>query len=211
MVPVRSFADGKTRLAPTLDDRSRANLARRCAEVVVTVRPDVDVFVVCDDPVTANWAEERGAIALHSARQGLNESLTCVVPDLMARTDAELFAVVHADLPLAHQVDRDVRELAASHSHPFAVVVTDDESDGTNVLVVDRRSFAVWPFAYGPGSCDRHVRIARELGLEPTVVHHPRLSLDLDRPADLERAEVREFLDAVMPSSTPSGPNQVIP
>lgn len=199
VVPVRPFADGKTRLAPTLDDLTRSHLARICAEVVVTPRADVDVVVVCDDDATMAWAEQRGATALRSQGRGLNESLSSVVPDVLAGTGADLFAVVHADLPLAHQVDRDVRDLVAAQTRPFAIVVTDDESDGTNVLVIERQSFAVWPFAYGPGSCDRHVRAARELGLEPAVVRHPRLSLDLDRPADLERPEVREFLASVMP------------
>lgn len=200
MVPIRSFAEGKSRLAPTLDAVDRARLARSTAEVVVTPRPDVDLFVVCDDPDVESWARTRGATAVRVDRRGLNESLTAAAPIVGAATTAEVVAVVHADLPLAERVADDVLAVVGDRRAPFVAIVTDRHDDGTNVLVLDRATFVGWPFGYGAGSCERHAAVARRLGHEPIVVRHPRLSIDLDDPVDLDRPEVQDFLDRVLPA-----------
>jgi 2-phospho-L-lactate guanylyltransferase len=85
--------------------------------------------------------------------------------------------VTHADLPLATGFE----ELLADDG---IVLVPDRHEDGTNVASIP--ADCGFRFAYGPGSFERHCAEAERLGLALTVHRPPRLTWDVDVPADLE-------------------------
>jgi 2-phospho-L-lactate guanylyltransferase len=90
--------------------------------------------------------------------------------------------VAHADLPLA-------TDLAWLAHFSGVTVVPDRRRDGTNVICVPARATgAVFEFAYGPGSFERHCAEARRLDLALRVVTEPLLAWDVDVPADLDYA-----------------------
>jgi 2-phospho-L-lactate guanylyltransferase len=175
LIPVKAFADGKARLAPTLDRRARAELSRMMATRVLEAAAPLPVAVVCDDADVARWATEKGAMALPEPGRGLNGAVEAGVGRLAA-LGADEVLVAHADLPMAHG-------LALLAGFGGVTLVPDRRDDGTNVVCVPAQ--ARFRFAYGPGSFDRHRAEAERLGLGFRVVRHPDLAWDVDVPADI--------------------------
>jgi 2-phospho-L-lactate guanylyltransferase len=176
LVPVKAFGRAKLRLADVLDGPSRAALAREMADRVLTAAAPLPVAVVCDDDDVAAWAESRGARVLWRPGLGLNGAVTDGVATL-AGEGVDRVLVTHADLPLA----TDFEDLLADDG---IVLVPDRHEDGTNVASIP--ADCGFRFAYGPGSFGRHRAEAERLGLRLTVRRPPRLTWDVDVPADLE-------------------------
>jgi 2-phospho-L-lactate guanylyltransferase len=176
LVPVKSFALAKRRLAPALDPPARAALARRMATTVVGAARGLPVAVVCDDDEVATWARSVGAEVVWRPGRGLNGAVTDGVAHLAAAGVGRV-VVAHADLPLAD----DLRPLADGDG---VTLVPDRRHDGTNVAVVP--AGAGFVFAYGAGSFPRHRAEAARLGLPCAVAHRPTLAWDVDVPADLD-------------------------
>lgn len=176
LVPVKSFAEAKVRLAPALDDATRATLARTMAGIVVAAAEPLPVAVVCDHDDVADWARSVGAEVFWRPERGLNGA----VADGVARFAARGFdrvIVAHADLPLADS-------LAWVADAEGVTLVPDRREDGTNVICVP--AAAGFTFAYGAGSFRRHLDEARRLGLPYRIVREERLGWDVDVPGDLD-------------------------
>ena len=181
VIPVKSFTVAKGRLAGALTPSARADLARRCAENVVGAAHPLPVFVVCDDDHIEAWAESHGARTVRCATPGLDAAVAAGRAAAHA-AGFDHVIVAHADLPLASHLDHVAVEGAVS-------LVPDRHRDGTNVLAFPVDS----PFttAYGPGSFQNHVLIARRVGMETVVIDDPSLALDLDTVDDLDELERR--------------------
>jgi 2-phospho-L-lactate guanylyltransferase len=175
LVPVKSFAVAKVRLAAALDADERRLLARQLAEGVLEAAGDLDPFVVCEDAEVASWASSRAAGVLYNPGVGLSGAVNAGVAALAERGYVSA-VVAHADLARPH----GIAEIAIEGA---VVLVPDLWQDGTNVACVPTR--AGFSFAYGAGSFDRHRSEARRLGLPCVVVHDRRLAADVDVPADL--------------------------
>ena len=175
LIPVKAFAEGKARLAPTLDREARAELSRMMATRVLEAAAPLPVAVVCDDAEVARWAFEHGALALPEPGRGMNGAVEAGVGRLAVLGATEVL-VAHADLPMAHG-------LAQLAGFDGVTLVPDRSDDGTNVVCVPAN--AGFRFAYGPGSFARHQDEATRLGLEQRVVREPDLAWDVDVPADI--------------------------
>jgi 2-phospho-L-lactate guanylyltransferase len=90
---------------------------------------------------------------------------------------------MHADLPLATTVDGIADDADAA----VAVIVPDHHDDGNPVLAIP--SAAEFGFAYGPGSCARHIAEAERCGLEVRIVRDRALGFDVDDATDLRALE----------------------
>ena len=178
LVPVKSFADAKARLAEVLTPAERADLARSMAESVLRAAAPLDVWVVCDTDEVASWAAGVGAHVLRKPGRGLNGAVADGVHDLAA-LGVRTVIVAHADLPHAD----DLGWLLDDHDREGVTLVPDRHLDGTNVAIVPAASG--FQFAYGPGSFRRHESEAVRLGLTVRVVDDERLAWDVDRPDDL--------------------------
>lgn len=176
LVPVKAFGRAKVRLTGVLDAPSRARLAREMADRVLTAAAAHPVAVVCDDLEVGAWAESRGARVLWRPKRGLNGAVNDAVTTL-ADEGVERVLVTHADLPLATGFDEVMVD------GDGVVLVPDRHEDGTNVASVP--AAGGFTFAYGPGSFARHCAEAERLGLTLSVRRPPRLTWDVDVPADL--------------------------
>lgn len=176
VVPIKSFARAKARLAPVLDQDQRADLARRMAERVLLAAGALPVVVACDDDEVAAWATAHGAEVMWTPGTDLNGSVVATVDVLEARGVSRV-TVAHADLPLA-------RDLTSVVGTSGIVAVPDRRGDGTNVMTVP--AHVGFPFAYGPGSFARHREIANTMGLPFVEIRRDDLTWDVDEPADLE-------------------------
>ena len=178
LVPVKSFAMAKARLAGALSSQERSELARMMATIVVRAAGTVPVHVVCDHEEVAEWARSVGAVVLWKPGHGLNGAVTDGVSEL-ADLGFDRVIIAHADLPHA----LDFAALSAQPGDDVVVIVPDRHADGTNVISVP--TGIGFKFAYGPGSSSRHAAEARRLGLRVSIVEDARLGWDVDRPEDL--------------------------
>lgn len=178
LIPVKSFADAKHRLAEVMGANDRAALARNMAETVIAAAAPLPVTVVCDDQQVADWATAQGAAVVWADQPGLNAAVQCGVTALAAQGVARV-VVAHGDLPRATQ-------LAPCAEFAGVTLVPDRHNDGTPVAVVPAEAGFV--FAYGPGSYAKHVAEAERLGLPWRSLRDPDLGHDVDEPDDLEGA-----------------------
>lgn len=197
VVPVKSFALAKVRLAPALDPATRAELARAMAARVLRAARPLPVVVVCDDEEVRAWAQRQGAEALWTPGLGLNGAVAAGVSHV-ARQGVARAVVAHADLPLA-------TELAWLAAFDGVTLVPDRHGDGTNVACVPAR--AGFRFRYGPGSFAEHRAEAARLGLAVRLVPDPALGWDLDVPVDLDLPEPLRLPGDVAALLTPREPS----
>ena len=177
LVPVKAFGQAKQRLSKFLNPNQRAALARSMARSVLAAAAPLQVAVVCDDEEVAAWARSEGANVMWTPGLGLNGALDEAALRAAA-AGARRVIIAHADMPFAQDLARFGHEPGSR-----VILVPDRHGDGTNVLSMDPTSPI--PLGYGPGSFQRHRRLALEAGLEVQVVIDERLAWDVDGPADL--------------------------
>lgn len=186
VVPLKAIPAAKTRLSGRFGADERAVLLRRTFGRVVAALVDSGVVhrvvVVVGDDLGLAWAQDEGvdvAVQPGSVR-GLNAALAWVDGQL----GEEATLVLPADLPLVR--GEDLRELVADLPAGPAVVVAPTADGGTGALL--RRPGGVVAPAYGVGSAERHLSLARAAGAAAVRRDLPGLALDLDRPEDVEAA-----------------------
>lgn len=175
VIPVKSFTLAKGRLSDTLTPAERETLATECATTVLRAASPLPAYVVCSDPVVAEWATSHGAHVVQCLTPGLDVAVAAG-RDAAHADGCDHIVVAHADLPLARSFEHVARE-------GIVTMITDRHSDGTNVL-----SFPIasdFSTAYGPGSFENHKQIATNAHLHFEVLHDPDLELDLDTADDL--------------------------
>ncbi|HWH31341.1 MAG TPA: 2-phospho-L-lactate guanylyltransferase [Egibacteraceae bacterium] len=196
VVPLKALDRAKERLSPHLDAGARRALAGwmlgRVIEACAGCRHVQRVLVVAGDEHGAELAVAAGAEALLQPVPGLTASLDAA-DAMLAGAAATL--VVAADLPLALAEDLE-RVVEAAPDGP-AVVVAPTSDGGTAALY--RRPGRVIGTAYGPGSADAHLSLARAAGAAGVRLHLPRLALDIDTPQQL--AEWRSRFPASLPGA----------
>lgn len=178
IVPLRT--GGKTRLRRLLCPSERAALAgAMLADVTtaLTAARIVRVIVAAEGPAAVTAADALGLEVVHDVPDG--GGLDRALARAAARTtrDAALL-VVAADLP---RLTGD--EVARVLEDPTPVVIAPTDDGGTGGLL--RRPADLMRTAYGPGSARRHIRLAREAGVDASVVRTPGFGHDVDTVADL--------------------------
>jgi 2-phospho-L-lactate guanylyltransferase len=187
VVPLRSFRDGKTRLAPVLDEGQRAALVEwllvRTLETAAAFPGLESTAVVTGCRDAAICARRLGARVLSDEGIGLNGALARAQA-AVAALGASRMLVVSSDLPRLNA--DDLRRLAAAPGSAVALA-PDGGRQGTNGLCVPAsRPFG---FSFGPASFTRHLDRVRALDLEAVVVDRPGLAFDVDLPAHLFECE----------------------
>jgi 2-phospho-L-lactate guanylyltransferase len=178
LIPVKSFARAKVRLAGVLDDEQRSSLARGMAERVVAAADPLPVWCVCDDEDVRDWAASVGAQVEWTPGLGLNGAVQTATARRGAAGVARV-VVAHGDLPFA----AGLADLAVAGDHE-ALLVPDRRGRGSNVVSVP--TGAGFRFAYGEGSLERHLAEAARCGLSVRVVRAEHLGWDVDEPDDLD-------------------------
>ena len=177
LVPVKSFALAKVRLAGVLDDDARAALARSMAERVVAAAAPLPVWCVCDDPVVRDWARARGAHVEWTPGLGLNGAVQ-LASERRRDQGATRVVVAHADLPFA-----DGLAALADAANDELVIVPDRRRRGSNVVSVP--TDVDFRFHYGEDSFAAHLDEAQRRGLRVRVEELEHLGWDVDEPDDL--------------------------
>ncbi|HYO88328.1 MAG TPA: 2-phospho-L-lactate guanylyltransferase [Candidatus Limnocylindrales bacterium] len=187
IVPVKPFTRAKSRLAAVLSPLDRVELAEKLLRhIIATIQqvPEVTgVLVVSRDNKALAVAREAGAHTVQeSGMPELNHALMRATQVVMAWRGGAVL-ILPADLPLV--APEDLRALVRMGDEDNSVVIAPDRAeDGTNALLV--RPAGMIPYAYGPGSFQRHLELAREAKAIVRVYRTDRIMLDIDVPADLD-------------------------
>jgi 2-phospho-L-lactate guanylyltransferase len=182
VIPIRSFTDGKARLADVLEPATRAEIAHRMADTVADAAGTLHVVVVSSAPEVEEWATDRGLDVISDP--GSLDAAAVAGREHLREVGCHRAVVTHADLPHA----RTLAPLARNGTQPIVALVPCHRDDGTNVLSVPVD--VPFEFAYGPGSFRRHVAEAHRLGLGIRVVRAPDLAVDVDAPDDLHHVDL---------------------
>jgi len=201
LVPVRSLAQGKRRLAGRLDADERAALNAQFLDHLLAeaaVWPGLDrTVVVSPCPEALRRARAAGARALRQPAlprldEGSSQTLNAALA-LARRTlrqwGAHSLLVASCDLPALRS--RDLRRLVDCGGSPHSasrarvVLASDRAGRGTNALYLPAAMAAALPFCFGADSARRHAEAARRLGLPFARVDIPGLAFDIDTPHDL--------------------------
>lgn len=186
LVPVKPFAEGKSRLAESLSPDQRAELSQNLLGRVLSVARDSTLFagmlVISRDRTVLAEAVKAGAEAVAESEDGLNSALDAARSQAVVR-GADAILVLPSDLPLLEVSDLELLyELPDGKS---TVVIAPSRDGGTNALLL-HPPHAI-DFAFGVDSFRRHRRLAELADVSTRIVHSPTLALDIDRPIDLQR------------------------
>lgn len=187
VIPIRSFADGKSRLGTALTATDRATLLQRMATGVVRAARGLPVLVVTSAPEVQDWAWELGLGVLEDP--GTLDAAAATGADWARSQLFGRVVIAHADLPLARSLGPVLTRTAGAG----VILVAGRKEGGTPVMSLPTTTD--FRYSYGQGSYRRHVAEGIRLGLPVVTVHDSTLATDLDTPADL--AEI----DGALPMS----------
>jgi 2-phospho-L-lactate guanylyltransferase len=191
IVPVKRFAKAKARLARALSPEGRKQICRAMLGDVMEAigeSGEVDRILVVtrewDLPtVETPWEQvpdarrsTHSSAAVRGAKHAIAEGATCV-------------ALLPGDCPLLDPAELDGALRRAKEGR--VAIIPDRHGRGTNGLILSPPD-AIEP-AFGPGSRERHEKLARAFGHEVAVERLYSLSLDLDTYEDL--TVLRQALD----------------
>jgi 2-phospho-L-lactate/phosphoenolpyruvate guanylyltransferase len=197
VLPVKRFARAKQRLGESIAAPLRLELARAMVADVLQALSDAQrleqTFLVTGEELMREAARShRATIVQDSCEEGQSaaaqlgieralaqgfERVLCVPGDCPALDPSELDALL-----------RDGREHAGTR---LVVAVPDRHGTGTNALLLSPPD-AIAP-AFGPGSFERHRKLALSVGASWRREQVPTLLLDIDTRSDL--AVLSELID----------------
>lgn len=216
LVPVRGARSAKTRLSPLFAHEQRlqlvwAMLRRMLVLLEQSAAIEHTVVVARDSSILDPRLERAGAwsaLMQDNPDGGLNGALE----------DGRAWAIAHGfdrllmlpgDLPILDK--QSLRMLTETSGE--VVIVSDDDGTGTNALRLDMRDDRVaegFTFRMGSDSFAAHFTEATAVGIVPIVLSLPRVSHDLDTPADwhalseVVRADLLQAVAAADPKSITS-------
>jgi 2-phospho-L-lactate guanylyltransferase len=197
ILPVKSFAAAKQRLADALGAGSRHALAQAMfRDVLGTLRhvPGLDGIVVVTSDRDAESAARGYRVVVLPDTEQAGQSRAALIGIRHALAEGcDRVLLVPGDTPLVEpgELSRllgDDRETAAEGpaarvGTPEVLIVPDRHGTGTNALVLSPPD-AIEP-SFGPGSFARHMAAAERAGVPHRAEVVRTLALDVDTPADL--------------------------
>jgi 2-phospho-L-lactate/phosphoenolpyruvate guanylyltransferase len=187
LIPVKSLANAKQRLASLLDQPTRTKLAQAMLfDVLETLgswqsRPEVGV--VTSDPFAVELARRfEFQIIPDNANRSETDAIEMATRFCEARgVDSTL--VIPGDIPLiqVHELEQ-ILEAAPDEG---SVLVPAADGRGTNAAW--RRPAGLFPLRFGNDSFKPHLAAARATQKPCVVLQLPGIALDIDSPADLRQ------------------------
>ena len=189
LIPFKSLATAKQRLAPALNAQQRSQFAEAMLGDVMAaaseVRNRIDVALVTGDPRAQAMAREFNFLVIEDTR---NESETAAIEMATAWCESaaadgyDTSIVVPADIPLIRG-DELHRVLDAAPEEGMVIVPAYDRR-GSNCIL--RRPPSIIPLRFGNDSFVPHCEAMRRTGNELIVLEMPGIGLDVDNPHELE-------------------------
>jgi 2-phospho-L-lactate guanylyltransferase len=197
VIPVKPFAEGKSRLKDILSDTARRDLNFHMLEHVLTVAASMigaaNTIVVSADQTALALARDHGATTVREATcAGLNAALKVGAEHAVAR-GADAILILPTDLPTLSLGDLEAL-LDCAKIPPCVIIAPDRSNRGTNALLISPPDAI--GFSFGPDSFTAHQVAAHAIPVNPVSVHRDGLAFDIDTPEDYQQLE-RQGWDAI--------------
>jgi 2-phospho-L-lactate/phosphoenolpyruvate guanylyltransferase len=186
ILPIKRFDRAKQRLGRA----DRAELMRSMAARVLDALGAATLeglIVVTADAEAAALARGRGAEVVDEPALLGHSRAACLGVERAVARGATRVLLLAADCPMLHGSDIDALLTDHPEQRPHVVVLADRHGSGTNGLLLCPPE-AIAP-AFGPGSRERHERLAAAAGIPASVVQRPGFALDVDTLDDLVALE----------------------
>jgi 2-phospho-L-lactate/phosphoenolpyruvate guanylyltransferase len=187
ILPIKSFASAKQRLAPALGSGSRQALAQAMFSDVLGSLRRVErietIAIVTGDPAAEAAAQGEKTVLVHDSLEAGQTAAANVGIRHALAVGYERVLLVPGDTPLLDPAEIDALLAQGEVDGMQVVIVPDRHGLGTNALLITPPG-AFKP-AFGPDSLNRHVGAAQEAGLKHAVEEVPSLLHDVDTPDDL--------------------------
>lgn len=186
VIPVKDLSTSKERLSSVLDADQRQALSKHMLRDVLKALSGADlvsrIFLVTNDPVAIDIAQEMGAEILPDPGKGLSAAVKAAGQHLR-QSGANGMLFLPADVPSV--TSNEIDDLIRSHAAPPSATIVQATTDGgTNAILVSPPD--KMDFHFGKGSFEKHVKAAKKVGLLTEIRRVAGLSQDVDRPQDLE-------------------------
>ena len=187
VVPVKNLGHAKQRLAGILDQPARSALFRAMLEDVLDALAGAAslagiVLVTRDEEVMA-LARRYGAECLIEPENRGHTAAAELAARTLAGRGAGALLQVPGDIPRV--TSEEIEAVIAAHAPAPAVTIAPSRDHrGSNAVLCSPPD--VLPFRFGDDSFHPHLAAARAIGIEPAVVEHAGIGLDIDTPHDLE-------------------------
>ena len=186
VVPVKEFEGAKQRLSSCLSPDERRLLATTMLEDVLEAVSAVEalagVLVVTIDPVATSLASRHGArVVTEGARDGHTGAVTAAAR-LLVREGRAGMMTMPGDIPRLSS-DEIAATLAAHRAAPSFTIVPAHDDLGSNTIICSPPDAV--PLRFGEDSFYPHIDAARARGIDPLIVRHPGIGMDIDNPVDL--------------------------
>jgi 2-phospho-L-lactate/phosphoenolpyruvate guanylyltransferase len=187
IVPVKSFAAAKQRLAERLASGSRQSLMQAMmSDVLAALRRTTlvdEISVVTADPLAETLAMgDRVSVVRDTEQAGQSAAAEIGVRHARA-LGFDRVLLAPGDTPLLDPGEVDALLARCERDDLEAAIVPDRHGTGTNALVLTPPDCL--PPAFGPGSRERHEELARARGLRHRVEEVQSLAVDVDTADDL--------------------------
>jgi 2-phospho-L-lactate guanylyltransferase len=183
ILPVKTTALAKTRLASLLSDDECAKLAlAMMLDVIDSLKAShriAQVAVVTADAEVAKFAREQGCLIMLETTNGLNENLMVVAQELQEKM-IDGILIVPGDLPMLSPTTID--DLIKSHGTGISLCAAEKDG-GTNALLCTPP--AAIHFHYGKDSARLHLAEAKNNGVKCQQQFLSDFQTDIDEPDDL--------------------------
>ena len=186
VVPVKELEGAKQRLSSALSPDERRLLATTMLEDVLesvtAVGELAGVLVVTVDPVARSLASRYGArIVTEGALEGHTGAVTAAAR-LLVREGRAGMMTMPGDIPRLSPTEI-AATLAAHRAAPSFTIVPAHDDLGSNTIVCSPPDAV--PLRFGEDSFYPHLDAARGRGIDPLIVRHPGIGMDIDNPVDL--------------------------
>jgi 2-phospho-L-lactate/phosphoenolpyruvate guanylyltransferase len=194
VLPVKRFARAKQRLRETVADRMRAALAEAMVADVLRALSHTDAIeltiVVSNEERVAAAASGLATVVIADAHEAGQSAAAALGISHALAAGFERALCVPGDCPALEPLE--LQALLAPTPRGSAaevVIVPDRHGSGTNGLLLSPPDVIVPSF--GPGSCERHLSLARAASARCGIARPPSLLLDVDTGADLQELRTR--------------------
>jgi 2-phospho-L-lactate/phosphoenolpyruvate guanylyltransferase len=187
LVPVKSLAHAKQRLASLLDQPTRTKLAQAMlSDVLETLRAWInrpEVGIVTSDPFAIELARQfEFQIIPDHVNRSETDAIEMATQFCQSRgVDSTL--VVPGDIPLITAFE--LEQILQAAPVEGSVLVPAADGRGTNAAW--RRPAGLFPLCFGNDSFKPHLSAARATQKPCVVLSLPGIALDVDNPADLRQ------------------------
>lgn len=186
LIPFKSLATAKQRLAEALDAAQRSQLAeamlRDVMSAAVGVQERIDVALVTGDARAQAIAREFGFLVIEDMR---NESETAAIEmatEWSEQHGYDATIIVPADIPLI--AAEELHRVLDAAPLEGAVFVPAYDRRGSNCIL--RRPASIIPLRFGNDSFLPHCEAMKKTGKQLIILEMPGIALDIDNPHELE-------------------------